>query len=76
MKNNLLLQRRKTLEYSQQDIANLVGIDRSYYTRIENGMTPSVKVAKKLGYHLGFEWTIFFAENSANNAQNKRKVVI
>ena len=44
-KNNLLVQRRKQLGFSQQEIADKVGIDRSYYTKIENGLVPSVKVA-------------------------------
>lgn len=65
MKNPILIQRRKLLGLSHQDIAKKVGIDRSYYTKIENGLTPSVKVAKALGYHLGFDWTIFFDDNSA-----------
>ncbi|MDF1511056.1 putative antitoxin DNA-binding domain / transcriptional regulator [Bacillus phage vB_Bacillus_1020A] len=68
MKNETLLQRRKLLGYSHQDIADEIGIDRSYYTKIENGLIPSVKVAKQLGHHLGFDWTIFFTNNSANNA--------
>ncbi|RDY70362.1 XRE family transcriptional regulator, partial [Halobacillus trueperi] len=41
----------------------LVGIDRSYYSKIEAGITPSVKVAKRLGDVLGFSWTVFFEEN-------------
>lgn len=71
MKNEILVQRRNLLNYSHQDIADKVGIDRSYYTKIENGLTPSVKVAKSLGYHLGFDWTIFFEYGSAINAQTQ-----
>ncbi|MCB6771065.1 helix-turn-helix transcriptional regulator, partial [Veillonella atypica] len=37
LKTNILVQRRKLLGYSQQDVAEKVGIDRSYYTKIENG---------------------------------------
>jgi len=59
MKKKILVQRRELLGYSHQDVADLAGIDRSYYTKIKNGLTPSVKVAKLLGYHLGFDWTIF-----------------
>jgi transcriptional regulator with XRE-family HTH domain len=69
LKNEVLTQRRRLLGYSQQDIAEKVGIDRSYYTKIENGLTPSVKVAKSLGYHLGFDWTIFFDDICAKNTQ-------
>jgi len=74
MNNNLLLQRRKLLGYSQQDVANLIGIDRSYYSKIENGLTPSVKVAKALGQHLGIDWTVFFNEIGAKITQNEKEV--
>ncbi|MEK6452578.1 helix-turn-helix transcriptional regulator [Caldifermentibacillus hisashii] len=76
MKTNILVQRRKLLGYSQQDVAEKVGIDRSYYTKIENGLTPSVKVAKAIGYHLGFDWTIFFDSISAKTTQNTDKEAI
>ena len=74
MKNNILVQRRKLLGYSHQDVADRIGIDRSYYSKIEGGLTPSVRVAKKLGEQLGFNWTIFFDENSANSAQEKQVI--
>jgi len=76
LKTNILVQRRKLLGYSQQDVAEKVGIDRSYYTKIENGLTPSVKVAKAIGYHLGFDWTIFFDSISAKTTQNPNKEAI
>ncbi|SHH74657.1 helix-turn-helix transcriptional regulator [Virgibacillus chiguensis] len=71
MKNKLLEERRKLLGYSHQDVANKVNIDRSYYTKIENGFTPSVKVAKNLGQLMEFDWTIFFTKNSVKNAQKQ-----
>jgi len=74
LKPDILKHRRKLLGYSHQDVANKVGIDRSYYTKIENGYTPSVKVAKALGHNLGFDWTIFFEENSAFFTQKKGEV--
>lgn len=70
MKNEILIQRRKHLGLSHQDVAKKVGIDRSYYTKIENGLTPSVRVAKALGNHLDFDWTIFFEDNCVKTAQN------
>lgn len=70
MVTELLIERRKLLDYSQQDVADLVGIDRSYYSKIESGLTPSVKVAKAIGNHLGIEWTIFFNENGAKITQD------
>ena len=67
----LLQQRRSLLGYSQQAVADLIGVDRSYYSKIESGLTPSVKVAKAIGKHLGVDWTLFFEENSAINAQKQ-----
>lgn len=75
MKNNLLINRRKLLGYSQQEVSELIGIDRSYYTKIENGLTPSVKVAKAIGEHLGVDWTIFFNDVSAQIAQKSKEVI-
>ncbi|WP_046178825.1 helix-turn-helix transcriptional regulator [Domibacillus tundrae] len=71
MKNNWLADKRSAKDYSHQEIADLVGIDRSYYTKIENGLVPSVKVAQSIAKHLEFEWTIFFASDCVENAQNK-----
>lgn len=70
----LLIERRKKLGLSQQEVADAVGIDRSYYTKIENGLTPSVKVAKAIGKILGINWTNFFDETCAENAQNQKEV--
>lgn len=76
MMKEILLERRKLLGYSQQDVADLVGIDRSYYSKVETGLSPSVKVAKSIGKHLGIDWTIFFNENGAEIAQNKMEEVV
>ncbi|GAB0167497.1 helix-turn-helix transcriptional regulator [Lysinibacillus sp. CTST325] len=67
----ILKKQRKLLELSQEQVAILVGIERSYYTKIENGLRPSVKVAQAISRELGIEWTIFFNENCAKNAQQK-----
>ena len=69
MFTKLLVERRKLLGYSQQNVADKVGIDRSYYTKIESGLVPSVKVAKSIGEHLGIDWTVFFNENGAKTTQ-------
>jgi len=51
---------------SQLDIANLCGISHQMYNFIENGhRRPSVKVAKRLGEALGFDWTRLFAESES-----------
>lgn len=64
-----LKSRREQLNYSQQEVADQAGIERSYYAKIESGLTPSVKVAKAVGEVLGVEWTVFFEEVGADIAQ-------
>lgn len=49
------------------ELSNKVGISESYYCNIENGVRrPSVKVAKKIGKTLGFNWTKFFEEKGVS----------
>lgn len=67
----ILKEQRKDLKLSHEQVSNMIGIERSYYTKIENGLRPSVKVAQAIGKVLGIDWTIFFVENSAKNAQIK-----
>ncbi|MBD8026459.1 helix-turn-helix transcriptional regulator [Ureibacillus sp. Re31] len=69
MFDKILKERRSFLGYSQQTVAKEIGIERSYYTKIENGLCPSVKVAQKIGEVLGIDWTIFFTNNCVKNAQ-------
>lgn len=46
---------------TQEQIALLSGISRSYYTHIEQGTkTPSVGTAKSIAKVLKFDWTLFF----------------
>jgi len=48
-------------EMTHQEVADMAGIDRSFYTQIENGTrSPSVETAKKIASALQFEWTLFF----------------
>lgn len=50
---------------THEEVAERVGIKRQYYSMIENGSrNPSVAVAKKIGAVLGFDWTLFFEEQS------------
>ncbi len=65
----VLKKQRKILDLSHEQVAVLIGIERSYYTKIENGLRPSVKVAQAIGKVLGIDWTIFFSEICAKNAQ-------
>ncbi|KAA6450999.1 helix-turn-helix transcriptional regulator [Bacillus swezeyi] len=54
---------RKQKGYNHAQVALKTGIERSYYTKIENGQKPSVKVAQKLSKVLEFDWTLFFTHN-------------
>jgi putative transcriptional regulator len=47
---------------TQQELADLVGLDRTTITKIESGATPSIDTAKKIASVLGFNWTRFFED--------------
>ena len=54
-------------EYTQQQVADMVGISRSYYTQLEcmNGKGLSPKTAQGIGQALGFDWVCFYEEDRA-----------
>ena len=55
---------------THQQVADHVGISRSYYTEIESGKkNPSVVTAKKIALALRFRWTIFFDEDGHDMKQ-------
>ena len=65
---NIKLEREKKL-LTQQQLADLVGVDRTLISKIENGAaTPSVTTAKKIAAVLGFDWVKFF-EDDGNDEQ-------
>jgi transcriptional regulator with XRE-family HTH domain len=50
---------------THQEVSDLAGVSRNYYTEIENGVkNPSVETAKKLAEALEFDWTLFFRTDS------------
>ncbi|MDI9489748.1 MAG: helix-turn-helix transcriptional regulator [Clostridiaceae bacterium] len=54
---------RRSLSYTQDQVADKSGISRAYYTQIElNNRTPSPKVAMEIGKVLEFDWTRFYEE--------------
>ena len=58
----LKIKRKKKL-LTQQQLAELVGVDRTLISKIESGAaTPSVTTAKKIAAVLGFHWTRFFED--------------
>lgn len=62
------LRNKKSL--TQQQVADAINIDRSFYCQIESSVrNPSVDTAKKIAEILGFDWTIFFNHNSGEKQQ-------
>lgn len=61
----LKIKREKKL-LTQQQLAELVGVDRTLISKIESGAAaPSVTTAKKIAAVLGFEWVRFFEDEQA-----------
>ncbi|MDI9493929.1 MAG: helix-turn-helix transcriptional regulator [Bacillota bacterium] len=50
---------------TQEKLAELTGVTRSYISKIETGVAkPSVPVARRIGKVLKFDWTKFFPDDS------------
>lgn len=65
MNRKWLADLRKKAGMTHESVANKAGIERQYYSMIEKGVrNPSVAVAKKISFVLGFDWTLFFDKNS------------
>lgn len=75
MERDWLMSFRELQGLTQEQVSELCGIKRPYYTMIETGKRrPSVDVAKKIASALRFEWTLFFApDGSASLPNNKSK---
>lgn len=59
-----LLAYRKEKGYTQKNISETVGIDRTHYAKIESGQRrPSPEIAKKIAKALGFDWQLFYPDN-------------
>ena len=56
---NGLLERK----LNKNQAAQILGVDRSYFTYLINGRkTPSPEMAKRIGLLLGFDWRVFYAD--------------
>ena len=69
MKRTYLIQKRLNTNFSQSDIANLVGISRQYYNSTENGLSrPAPEIAKKIANCLNFkdEWYKLLENDTSN----------
>ena len=52
--------KREMANLTQEQLANMIGINRTTITKIENGSRPSVDNAQKIAKILDFDWTEFF----------------
>lgn len=53
--------KREEKNFSQENLAKAVGVQRQAISNIECGLAkPSVENAKKIGEILGFDWTEFY----------------
>ncbi|WP_270608794.1 helix-turn-helix domain-containing protein [Enterococcus thailandicus] len=69
-----LVIKRETKKFTQEQVAEKAGIERTYYNMIEKGKRrPSPDVAIKIGSVLSFDWTIFF--NTESNKTTQKEVV-
>lgn len=71
-KRDWLINIRVQQGFTQQKVEDESLVDRSTYAQYESGRrTPTVENAKKIGKALGFDWTIFFANESGIKPQTK-----
>lgn len=82
MERQWLISYREAKVLTQEQVAELCGIKRPYYTMIETAKRrPSVDVAKKIAGVLGFDWILFFTPDSneslhsSDSINDVRKVV-
>jgi len=62
MKREWLKEIRKNKNFKQYQIASKVGIDRVYWSFIENGVKhPSIRLAIKIANLLDFDWKRFYS---------------
>lgn len=65
----LIKEKRAALNLTQKQLADLVGVDRTTISKIENGIRPSVNSAKKIAQILGLDWTIFFDSDEEHQTE-------
>lgn len=59
---------RRNANLTQMNLADLCGCERSIIGKIENGVsTPSVRLAKRIGKVLNFDWTLFYQEEEGED---------
>lgn len=64
-----LIDLRTSRGLTQEKAAQLAGIERSTYTKAENGHPVSVKTAKKIARAFECDWTLFFENDCDEKGQ-------
>lgn len=68
-----LMQMRKDRKLTMKQVGKVAHIAESTYSLIEAGKRrPSIKVAKKIGECLGFDWTLFYADEEGGADRDDR----
>lgn len=72
VKREWLINIRNIQDFTQQDVADAVGVERSTYAMYESGRrNPPVATAQRIATFLKFDWTIFFAKVCGTKLQKK-----
>lgn len=69
-KRQWLADMRKQRNLTHEQAAAIAGVDRSTYTKAENGWPVSVPTAKKIASALQFDWARFFEDECDEKGQN------
>ena len=68
----IILEKRKEKKITQQELADLTGINRTMLSRLETGdFIPSISQLESLGEILGFEPISLFIEEGVNKKLEK-----
>lgn len=72
-----LIDARDSKGYSQEEVADSIGITRQYYGMIESGVrNPRVPLAQNIGNFLNINWTLFFEEGCNKMLHKASKEVV
>lgn len=75
-KRDWLIALRNQIGLTQNEVAIRAKIERSTYAQYELGRrNPTVTNAKKIAEILGFDWTIFFANEGRVKTQKKLSLI-
>jgi transcriptional regulator with XRE-family HTH domain len=60
--SNLIKSYRMANRVSQEELGAIVHVTGSMVSQYENGLRPSVAVAKRIARVAGFDWTLFYED--------------